>query len=72
MRFFEWDDEELEIKTMLEEEEEEEEEGDSADSSGVDILEEEAGPVEDYSEFSEVDDEDQSPDVVDYASEDDF
>lgn len=68
MRFFEWDDDELELKTMLEEEEEEEEEGDSA-SETIDLLEEEAAPVEDYSDFSEVDDESQEPDVIDYSDQ---
>jgi hypothetical protein len=52
MRFFEYDDEELEEKTMLEEEEEEEEEG---DSSSPELLEDEAKPVEDYSEFLDID-----------------
>lgn len=57
MMFSRLDDEELETKTMLEEEEEEEEEGDLRDS-GAQLLEDEDGPNEDYSEFSDIDDDD--------------
>jgi hypothetical protein len=57
MRFLDVDDEELEIKTTHEEEEEEEEEGDSRSSESK-ITEDEDGPVEDYSDFYDVDDDD--------------
>ena len=64
MMFSEYDDEELEQKTMLDEEEEEEEE-----EVDLDLFESESGPKEDFSEFSDIDDEENDEDIVDSSSD---